>query len=538
MRQTRVFPMLFLLLLPLISPVLNAVEFPEQVEKAKNTIKGQIIYSHIDFLASSFCRGREVGDKGMDLAEKYIRTILKSASLPPGGESGDYFQNVRLRSCDLGAEGRLEIMSHSNGNEGIHQAQLIWDYLPISLSVERRVMAPLVFAGYGITAPEYQYDDYQNLKSEGKIVLVMRHEPKEREETDLFEGRKNSKHGTLLSKILNAQKHGAIGILFFNDPVNHQLRDPGETSGTYWPSLRKERMKNEEDFQFLSFKPEVELQDADYGVRIPALAIDFKLAEELVGAEVSLQRIQESIDKSLKPQSFMVKDKTATMQVDFHYEPVKAHNIAIKILGSDPELKEEVVLIGAHSDHVGKDNRGRVFGGADDNASGTAAVMEIAKAFYSLEQKPKRTILCLLFTAEEKGLLGSRFYVDHPLVPLEKTYAMINLDMIGRNDLQQISVAGRFQFPKLYEFVKQANETSINMEINFTIEELLQNSDHYPFMRHNIPSVFFNSGLHDQLHRPEDTSDRIVMDKVEKVARLAFLTAFAVADAPKNYALK
>jgi Zn-dependent M28 family amino/carboxypeptidase len=226
------------------------------------------------------------------------------------------------------------------------------------------------------------------------------------------------------------------------------------------------------------------------------------------------------------------------MQVYFKTEPVRAHNIVAKVEGSDSELKDEVVIVGAHYDHEGKDNRGRVYGGADDNASGSAAVLELARAFQNLEQKPKRTILFILFTAEEKGLLGARYYVEHPLFPLEKTVALINLDMLGRNDVDQIAVVGKYQYPKLFHIVNEANKKSVNFELNFSVEAFIRNSDHFPFMRKNIPSVFFNSGMHDQLHTPEDTVDRIITEKVEKAAQLIFLTLWKTANLPPGTQLR
>jgi len=191
-----------------------------------------------------------------------------------------------------------------------------------------------------------------------------------------------------------------------------------------------------------------------------------------------------------------------------------------------------VVIVGGHYDHVGKNKRGQVFPGADDNASGTAGVLELARAFQNLQTKPKRTLLFILFTAEEMGLYGSKYYVDNPVFPLEKTIAMIDLDMISRNDVDQVSVVGRYQYPELYKIVENANKQSVNLEINFSVEQFVRNSDHMPFMRHNVPVMFFNSGSHDQLHRPEDTAERVLPEKMEKITRLIFLAMWDTANLP------
>lgn len=517
---------------------LSAADIPEEVLKVKNSISGKMIVSYIDFLASRYCRGRETGEKGMDVASKYITTILQGAELEPAGEYGGYFQPVRLETVSLSENIHLEIEERKDGVKLTKKAKLEWDYLPVIISAEKEVSAPLVFAGYGITAPEHKYDDYKNLDARGKIVLVMRHEPRENDPSSPFEGRRLSNYGTLLSKILNAQKHGAVGILFVTDPLNHKERTPSTVGGTYWPSLIKERMKDEEDFRFMKFPPRMRIIGDDFGTKIPAVAIDGKLADYLLGDQHSLLTLQEEIDKTLKPRSFPLPNKKVSLVVYFKNEHVNAYNIVAKVTGSDPTLKEEVVIVGAHYDHTGKDNRGRIFGGADDNASGTAAVMELARAFQRLKQKPKRTLLFILFTAEEKGLFGARYYVDDPLFPLEKTVALINLDMIGRNDVEQMSLIGRYQYPKLFAIIDKTNRESVNFDLNFSVEEFIRQSDHFPFMRKDIPSVFFNSGMHDQLHRPQDTVNRIIPEKTQKVTQLVFLSLWKIANLPPETTLK
>jgi hypothetical protein len=532
---------LFTILLFLFSLFLfsyAAIDYPEEVLKTKNSITGKRLVSYIDFLASAYCRGRETGEKGMDVAMKYIATVLKGEDLEPAGEFGSYFQSVRLKKVSLSEEIFLEIEERRSGVALIKEAKLEWDYLPVYISAEKEVTAPLVFAGYGITAPEHKYDDYTNLNARGKVVLVMRHEPKENDPESPFEGIRLSNHGTLLSKILNAQKHGAVGILFATDPLNHKELTPSATQGTRWPSLIRERMKDEEDFKFMKFSPLMRIVGADFGVQIPAVAIDGKLADYLLGDEHSLIHLQEDIDGKMMPRSFPITDKKITLAVNFKNESVDAFNILAKVEGSDSELKDEVVIVGAHYDHVGKDNRGRVYGGADDNASGSAGVMELARAFQSLKEKPKRSILFILFTAEEKGLYGARWYVDNPIFPLEKTVAMINLDMIGRNDVDQMSLIGRFQYPKLFTIIDTINRESVNFDLNFAVEEFIRQSDHFPFMRTNIPTVFFNSGMHETLHRPEDTADRIIPEKVQKATQLVFLSLWKIANLPPGTSLK
>ena len=528
----------FFLSLVFLSSSDTAADIPKEVLTAKNSITGKMIVSHIEFLASKYCRGRETGDRGMEVAMKYISSILRGAELEPAGEYGSYIQQVRLKKVSLGEGIHLEVEEKRDGIILIQKAKLQWDFLPVMISAEREVKAPLVFAGYGITAPEQKYDDYKNIDARGKIVLVMRHEPGENDQESPFEGRRLSKHGTLLSKILNAQKHGAVGILFATDPLNHKDLTPLATGGTRWPSLIKKRMKDDEDFEYMRFSPRMRIVGDDFGIQIPAAAIDGKLVEYLLGEEVSLLKTQKGIDSGMTPISFLLSGKKVSMGISFTNEHVDAYNIVAKVRGSDPELQEEVVIVGGHYDHEGKDNRGRVFGGADDNASGTAGVMELARAFQNLKEKPKRTMVFILFTAEEKGLLGARYYVENPLFPLEKTLAMINLDMIGRNDVDQMSLVGRYQYPKLYSIIDKINRETVNFDLNFAVEEFIRQSDHFPFMRENVPTVFFNSGMHETLHRPEDTADLILTEKAQKVAQLVFLSLWKIANLPPGTSLK
>lgn len=514
-----------------------AADFPEEVLAAKRSIKGRMMVSHIDFLASKFCRGRETGDVGMDAADKYITSVLKGAGLQPAGEFGSFFQEVKLKEVSLSDHIHLSIEERIGTTPLIKNAKLEWDYLPILISAEKEVTAPLVFAGYGITAPEHNYDDYKTVDAGGKVVLVMRHEPGENDESSPFDGRKLSKHATFLSKILNAQKHGAVGILFVTDPLNHKdlsVEAGGFLSGTNWVSLSEKRLKYDEDFKYMKFEHRMRILGDNFGVEIPAVHIDGQLAETLLGANHSLRALQEEMDKKMKPRSFVVPGKTVHMQVYFKNKHVRAHNIVAKVVGSDPELKDEVVIVGGHYDHEGKDNRGQVYGGADDNASGTAAVLELARAFHDMETRPKRTILFILFTAEEKGLLGARYYVENPIFPLEKTVAMINLDMLGRNSVDQMGLMGKYQFPQLFKIADDINKKTTNFEFNFNVDEFIRNSDHFPFMRKNVPAIFFNSGMHKELHSPRDTVDLIIPDKMEKAAQLVFLTLWETANLPSD----
>jgi hypothetical protein len=540
MKSILSFPTVLLLLVSLGGGFAMAADYPSEVTAAKAQIKSKALVSTIDFLASKFCRGRKTGEPGMDVAIKFITTLLSGANVTPAGEYGGYLQTVPLHKLTLGANVALDIEEHIGGSNIKLAAKLQHDFAPISLSAEKEVQSEVVFAGYGITAPEYKYDDYQGLNVSGKIVLLLRHEPKEKEEGELFEGARMSPHATLLSKIRNAQKHGACGVLVVNDPLNHE-DEPGQginVGGTYWPEFYLEQQKKDEDFKYMNTWDQIKITGDDFGITIPAAAISSKLAASLLGADRSLLQLQKEIDASLKPKGFALNGKKVSLAIHFKRETIEATNILAKVEGSDPILKDEFVVIGAHYDHLGKNNRGQIFGGADDNASGTAAVIEIAKAFQNMGLRPKRTLIFALFCGEEMGLYGSRYYTEHPLYPLDKTVAMINLDMISRNALDQLNALGKYQYPKLFSMMMEINSKSSNFDIDPSIEGALAGSDHFPFMRHDVPSLFLISGMHDQYHRPEDTVDRVIPDKIAKVAHLAFLTMWQVAELPTGSKLK
>ncbi len=233
----------FIIYLPLFSQ--TGEDFSPEIQKAKNSIKGRMILSHVEFLASKYCRGRETGTYGMDVAGKYIRSVLKGIGIEPAGRAGSYFQRVRLETFDLSDRNYLHIEEKKHGGKLVKKCVLEQDYIPVLLSAEKEVSAALVFAGYGITAPEYKYDDYKGIDVKGKIVLLIRDEPRQDEESGPFESRTLSKHGTFLSKIANAQKHGALGHHLCYRPLRRNL-PPGRLRRRHRLDFPVEKVGREE----------------------------------------------------------------------------------------------------------------------------------------------------------------------------------------------------------------------------------------------------------------------------------------------------
>ena len=218
-----------------------------------------------------------------------------------------------------------------------------------------------------------------------------------------------------------------------------------------------------------------------------------------------------------------------TMETILEADRYPVHNVVGLWEGSDPVLKNEYIVIGAHYDHVGVRNDTVVYNGADDNASGTAGVMEIAEAFSKSPIKPKRSILFMAFAGEEKGLLGSRFYTDNPLFPIKNTVAMLNMDMISRNDTNEVAIIGAKTSPDLKEINETANN-NFGMDLDYSQDKFFRRSDHYPFYSKNIPVLFYFAKENPDLHKPTDDPEKIIPEKMATVGKLVFSTAWIVAN--------
>jgi hypothetical protein len=402
------------------------------------------------------------------------------------------------------------------------------DFVPYELSGNRPAEGELVFAGYGITAPEYNYDDYKELDVKGKIVVVLRQEPGQTDSAQKsFSGIKLTIHAGLKEKQKLAQDHGAIGLMVISGPLQYVSQRP---KGYAWPSLSKILPKDALPMYYCGRPDEF----------IPMIHVGESVVNELFGSVDSLKRIQQRIEKSMQPHSFLFSRKVFALNVSLIAKPLGGRNVIAWMEGADPELKEEAIIIGGHYDHIGYQKEHMadsdyIYNGADDNASGTSGVLAVARAFASMVETPKRSVIFMAFAGEEKGLLGSASYVRQPLWPLDKTVAMLNLDMIGRNFPDSLEIIGGRQNPGLLKVVRKQNK-----EIGFTLavsksKRMDGGSDHATFFEKDIPVIFFFTGLHEDYHQVTDNPDRIDADKAARVARLAFLTAWTVANEHKYY---
>jgi hypothetical protein len=437
----------------------------------------------VRYLASPALKGRGSGQPGLEKAARYIEAQFAAAKLQPV-PGHRYFQPFPITTdAHLGPANRMEVSEQGRRT----QLKLKRDFVPLNFSSAGSISGQLVFVGYGITAPEYHYDDYEGVDAAGKMVLVLRHEPQEFDEKSVFQGKALTLHSQFWSKAANAKRHGARAVILVNDRPNHPARrdDLEEFGHAAGP--------NDAGIGFFQVKAAV--------------------AQAWLAAEGRrLDDLEAGIDKELKPHSFAVPSVTVTAVVDLQRDTRTVRNVAAYL----PGQTDEYVIIGAHYDHLGlggpaslaPSQTGTPHPGADDNASGTAGVLELARWFGS-RPKHRRGILFLCFAGEELGLLGSRYWVDHPELPLEKAAAMINLDMIGRISNHQIYVGDALSGTTFQRLLDGALPPRDLLADHFGIGTESGSSDDTSFVSKQVPSLFFFSGLHADYHKPSDTWDKI-----------------------------
>ncbi len=512
---------LFLIIILLSFTIFNhCVQSQEIPVKGLNQITEPLVKEFIDFLASDEMRGRSAPSKEVDKSANYIASKFKDFGVKHVG--GSYFQEIPFYSADLNVEECSVTMTKS----GIkHEFAIKENFTPLFNTGNNKAVGELVFAGYGITAPEYNYDDYAGIDVKGKIVLVLKQEPRQNDTlSSVFDGTRATKYSDLAYKIQNAAEHGATGLLLVTDPL-HNVAITAQ--GHLWNSLYMKEKSN----------PSYNLC-TETDKNIPAVQVNRDVINIIFGSVDSLRTLQRNIDESLRPNSFLVPKISIDLAVSVEKHEFPSSNVIGWIEGSDSQLKKEFVVIGAHYDHVGissKPNHSNdsIMNGADDNASGTAAVMAVAKAFAASGKKPARSVVFMLFTAEERGLIGSDYYTKNPLFPLEKTVAMINLDMVGRNGNDTVFVIGQQYNPELAALVNEEISQSDLKKDEMPID-LYRSSDYYPFYKNGISAIGLTSGLHKDYHGVTDNPDKINHTKVRKISQLVYKVVWQVANS-KNY---
>lgn len=474
------------------------------VENPSLTSSVEFLKAHARFLASEKLNGRSIDTPGIALAGDYIAAEFARLGLQPGGDNGSYLQPFEVAT---GVK-VTQPTSLTLGNQA--PLRMDQDWTPLGFSASKKIEAAVVFAGYGITIKEYGYDDYRDIDAKGKIVIVLRYEPPPKHANSPF--RKypnNSVHAALRSKASNARDHGAVGMILVD--LHHQDNAKPELISTRNSSWRG-------------------------GTSLVAAHVSRASIEKwLETYGVSLTELRDKIDHEGKPASMEVRAGKALLEVNLEEIRQRTKNVVAILAGSDPHLKSESVVIGAHYDHIGfgqygtrnSSAEGQVHPGADDNASGTAVLLELARRLTESDIKPLRTIVFAAFSAEELGLFGSRYYVNHPAVPLSSTKAMINLDMVGRLRDDRVIVFGTRSAQELSDIVKSAAK---QLGLQISDSDGIGQSDHMSFYSKKVPMLHFFTGVHSDYHAPGDTWDKLNLQGMATISELVLSTVWSIAN--------
>ncbi len=458
----------------------------------------------IKALSAPAMEGRGAGSKGLTRAEHLIEKVYKSLGLEPAGTNSYLQPFTVITGAQLKGKNSFAVLTGAEKRE----LKAKQDFVPFSFSASGSAHGPLVFAGYGISADEFHYDDYAGIDVKDKIVVVLRYEPPSFGEKGGNQGM--TQHSQLVTKAINARNHGARALVL----VNGKLGDGEEDLLTRFGSVSG---------------PE--------NAGIIFLQVKNDVAEGwLKAAGKSLAELQAQINASSKPGSFaLAENQTAALTVSIRTTRATVNNVLAYL----PGRTDEYVIIGAHYDHLGRGNFdslapsqiGQIHPGADDNASGTAGVLELARLLAPLKGQLRRGILFASFAGEELGLLGSAAWVSDPTRPLDKAVAMLNMDMIGRIKDQKVYIGGVGTGSTLKAVVEQASEKS-----GFKIEYSpggYSSSDHTSFVAKKIPVLFFFSGLHSDYHKPSDTWEKVDPVSAVRLLDVVGKTGEELADAER-----
>lgn len=441
-----------------------------QLQKASRLMTSRHLLDNIRELSSDAYTGRFPGTPGEDKSVAYIISQIKAIGLKPGTPQGSYVQKVPL----YGTRSRGGLAVQSGNTKITFDAArdfVVWSNLP---DEQLDVWSSIVFAGYGVVAPEYKWDDYAGLDVKGKTMIVLSGDPPTADQR-LFQGKALSVYGRTGTKLETAFQHGAAAVL---------LVAPNSAAGT-----RLNRNNARENMTLRDGKERNQL-------KAQALITTEKAQEIFAGVSINFDQLRDAAAKpGFRPIDL---DARATISVTNAVRSFESQNVLAKIEGSDPVLKNEYVIYSAHWDHHGQEGD-EIFHGASDNAAGTAGILELARALKSLKPAPKRSAIFLWTTAEEKGLLGARYYVDHPLYPIAATIANINLDYFsnwgwGRTKDFSIVGLGNSTLDDLTEDAVKRQDRTLTGD-TAPEQGFYFRSDHFEFARVGVPSLETSPGI-------------------------------------------
>jgi hypothetical protein len=475
-------------------------------------IPSTALLDHIKFLASDELKGRGDGSAELERAADYIADRFRAAGLQPGGDNGTWFQKFELvAGLTVGDGNELSLVQ---GGKTV-RFTLGTSYYPLATPANGAGSAPpislesvpVVFAGYGLVVPSIGYDDYKRVDVEGKAVLIFSHEPQERLSNSLMNGARPVMESTLTAKEAAARMRGARALIVVGDPA-HAV--------------------DQADYALFTKDPDAEDKP------IPVLRLRRREAQPFLD-QFLLDGLARFIDGDLLPRSQVLKGATITYRESLTKNVRTVRNVVGVLPGSDPQRAKEAIVVGAHYDHVGlgghlsmsPERTGEIHNGADDNASGTSAVIEIARQAAGQRERFARTVVFAAFAGEERGLLGSAHYVESPPVPISDTVAMLNLDMVGRAR-GNVDVSGLENAPSMEEDLRAAAQGIRGLSIKREGPGAGR-SDDSSFQSRRIPAINFFTGFHGDYHRPGDDWEKIDTQGTSQIATLAFELAARLA---------
>jgi hypothetical protein len=482
-------------------------------QKAVESITAEELRVHLNFLAADEFQGRNTPSQELKIASRYIANTVESYGLKPLMEDGRYFQEIPLQVKTVDPSKTFMRLKSGSKYKSF--------FFPEDFGISGRTLenaaisGDVLFAGFGFSSPGSGWDDLENLDLAGNVVVII--DPELPDDHKLMT-EANRRLLRRRSRIIGERGAAAVLTVISGD---------------------REREFNEKGYSF-DDSPRCSLAEkletawmASSGQPYVQAEIRQAMASEILGiSRDQLQYMFETIKRGEPVPGRILRRKKIDISVNTTKTSDRTYNVVAWLEGTDQKLKEEYVLLGSHHDHLGT-REGKIFNGADDNGSGTVAMLEIAQALTFA--RPKRSVVLVWHTGEEKGLWGSRYFVQHSPVPVEKMSAELNMDMISRNDPDHLYLIGSKKLSsELDLLINAVNDKNFGFDLDYTYEDprhpdnFFFRSDQYPYIQYGIPAVWFFCGTTEDYHRETDTVDRADFGKMEKVARLAYLTAMAV----------
>lgn len=480
--------------------------------------------AHVAFLSDDLLEGRGTGSRGHEIAARYVASQFMGLGLQPAGENGGWYQQVTFQERTI-TKGAVTITGPAGEKRWENATEVLVG--PSALEAEQNVAAPAVFVGYGIDAPKQGFDDYKDLDVRGKVVVVLSGFPKG------FDSEIGAHLGSEKSRM--AEAHGAIGVVTIGTIESDKTHS--------WASTVRNTGAPRLSWIGKDGKPHTDAP----GIRLAA-TLNKPAAEVLfTGAPTTLDKIRAQADAGGKPKGFALKS-TIRVERTTTYKTITSPEIAGLLPGSDPKLKDEIVVLMGHLDHLGMKTSGdgdRIYNGALDNAAGVATMLEVAKAFATGPERPRRSILFIANTAEEKGLLGADYFAHYPTVPIERIVGLVDLDMpILLYPFTDVTAFGADHSTMGQKVAKAAAIMDVKLSPDpFPEQGVFTRSDHYMFVKQGVPAVFFATGYANGGHAAwddffehhyhqvsDDMSQKILWDQGARFARINYLVTRQLAD--------